>query len=113
MFRKCDAGVACSCLVTGLSRRCRFTYPARPGAPALSHFSLTIPRGATVALIGESGSGKSTVVALFERFYEPDVSTPGGAVVVMFACVSLGCITVRHYPRRRRAPLEPRRIDVA
>jgi ATP-binding cassette, subfamily B (MDR/TAP), member 1 len=48
-----------------------FAYPTRQDAPALKDFSLCIARGATVALCGESGSGKSTVVALLERFYEP------------------------------------------
>ncbi|MBL4293825.1 lipid A ABC transporter ATP-binding protein/permease MsbA [Vibrio fluvialis] len=40
--------------------------------PALSHVSFTIPQGKTVALVGRSGSGKSTIANLFTRFYDVD-----------------------------------------
>jgi subfamily B ATP-binding cassette protein MsbA len=50
-------------------RDVRFAYGQ--GAPALDGFSLEAPAGRTVALIGESGAGKSTVFALLLRFYEP------------------------------------------
>ena len=49
-----------------------FAYPARPDAPVLAGFSLAIAAGTTVALVGPSGGGKSTVLALLERFYDPD-----------------------------------------
>lgn len=48
-----------------------FSYPARPDEPIFSGFSLSIPRGSTAALVGHSGSGKSTVISLIERFYDP------------------------------------------
>nr|QVT92379.1 ABC transporter [Salvia miltiorrhiza] len=48
-----------------------FSYPARPTEQIFSDFSLCIPRGTTAALVGQSGSGKSTVVSLIERFYDP------------------------------------------
>ncbi|CAL5415131.1 unnamed protein product [Camellia sinensis] len=48
-----------------------FSYPARQNELIFSGFSLSIPRGATVALVGQSGSGKSTVINLIERFYDP------------------------------------------
>lgn len=48
-----------------------FAYPTRPTVPILKNFSLTIPAGKTVALVGPSGGGKSTVLALIERFYDP------------------------------------------
>ncbi|XP_019055136.1 PREDICTED: ABC transporter B family member 9-like isoform X1 [Nelumbo nucifera] len=48
-----------------------FSYPARPNVQIFSGFSLQIPRGTTVALVGQSGSGKSTVISLVERFYDP------------------------------------------
>ena len=47
-----------------------FTYT--PGQPVLQDFSLTVPHGAIVALVGASGGGKSTAIALLQRFYEPD-----------------------------------------
>ena len=64
-----------------------FSYPSRPGVPILKDFSLEVflkisiaasiflcwkvPAGKTVALVGSSGSGKSTVVQLLQRFYDP------------------------------------------
>lgn len=56
-----------------------FSYPsAGPDRPALRHLDLSIPKGQTVALVGETGAGKSTVVKLLTRFYDPT----GGAVMV-------------------------------
>ncbi|KAL4062317.1 P-loop containing nucleoside triphosphate hydrolase protein [Scleroderma yunnanense] len=49
----------------------RFTYPARPDVPILKGISLTFEAGKTAALVGASGSGKSTIVSLVERFYDP------------------------------------------
>lgn len=49
-----------------------FKYPARPEVQIFSGFSLNIPSGTTAALVGQSGSGKSTVISLLERFYDPD-----------------------------------------
>ncbi|KAG8914035.1 GTPase-activating protein [Tulasnella sp. 408] len=48
-----------------------FNYPARPDVPVLTGLNLDIPPGTNAALVGASGSGKSTVVALVERFYDP------------------------------------------
>uniref|UniRef100_A0A7S0R4U3 ATP-binding cassette transporter n=1 Tax=Chlamydomonas leiostraca TaxID=1034604 RepID=A0A7S0R4U3_9CHLO len=48
-----------------------FAYPIRPEIPVFSGFSLRVPAGHTVALVGSSGSGKSTAVQLIERFYDP------------------------------------------
>ncbi|XP_076920813.1 ABC transporter B family member 4-like, partial [Bidens hawaiensis] len=48
-----------------------FTYPARPDEEIFSGFSLSISSGTTAALVGQSGSGKSTVISLIERFYDP------------------------------------------
>ncbi|CAN8314385.1 unnamed protein product [Cochlearia groenlandica] len=48
-----------------------FAYPARPDEQIFRGFSLFISTGTTAALVGQSGSGKSTVVSLIERFYDP------------------------------------------
>ncbi|XP_055839508.1 mitochondrial potassium channel ATP-binding subunit [Episyrphus balteatus] len=48
-----------------------FAYPTRPDHIVLKDFSLTLRPGETVALVGASGSGKSTIASLIERFYEP------------------------------------------
>jgi ATP-binding cassette subfamily B protein len=49
-----------------------FHYPSRPTQTALSRFSLHVQPGETVALVGSSGAGKSTVFQLLLRFYDPD-----------------------------------------
>ena len=46
-----------------------FNYPSRPNAKILKNFFLTIQSGETLALVGQSGRGKSTCIQLFERFY--------------------------------------------
>jgi ATP-binding cassette subfamily B protein len=48
-----------------------FAYPARPGVAALDRFTLEVSQGERVALVGPSGAGKTTVLALLLRFYDP------------------------------------------
>ncbi|MCL4141694.1 UNVERIFIED_CONTAM: hypothetical protein GTU68_011254 [Idotea baltica] len=48
-----------------------FAYPARPGVQALSGVSFTVAPGETVALVGPSGAGKTTIIQLLLRFYDP------------------------------------------
>ncbi|MBR0661811.1 ABC transporter transmembrane domain-containing protein [Neoroseomonas oryzicola] len=48
-----------------------FRYPSRPEAKALDRFGLDVAPGETVALVGPSGAGKTTVLALLLRFYDP------------------------------------------
>ncbi|KAL3523776.1 hypothetical protein ACH5RR_016610 [Cinchona calisaya] len=48
-----------------------FSYPTRPEVLVLSNFSLKVNGGQTVAVVGVSGSGKSTIISLIERFYDP------------------------------------------
>lgn len=48
-----------------------FTYPGAGNEPVLSQISLNIPEGKTTAIVGMSGSGKTTILKLLLRFYEP------------------------------------------
>ncbi|KAG8380726.1 hypothetical protein BUALT_Bualt06G0045900 [Buddleja alternifolia] len=48
-----------------------FSYPTRPEVLVLSNFSLKVNGGQTVAVVGVSGSGKSTIISLIQRFYDP------------------------------------------
>lgn len=55
-----------------------FSYPVRLNEKIFNGLSLHIPSGTTAALVGQSGSGKSTVISLIERFYDPQ----GGEVLI-------------------------------
>ncbi|KAH6764213.1 P-glycoprotein 18 [Perilla frutescens var. frutescens] len=48
-----------------------FNYPSRPDTPVLQGLELTVPAGRTIGLVGGSGSGKSTIISLLQRFYDP------------------------------------------
>lgn len=76
-----DAGVAALPAVSAGAIRfdnVSFRYPARPTITALDKVSLNVRPGETVALVGASGAGKTTVFQLLQRFYDPD----DGQVVV-------------------------------
>ncbi len=51
-------------------RHVSFSYA--PGTPVLDDLSFVVPPGTTLAIVGATGSGKSTIVQLLERFYDPD-----------------------------------------
>ncbi|KAI6030746.1 P-loop containing nucleoside triphosphate hydrolase protein [Pisolithus orientalis] len=53
----------------------RFSYPARPDVPILKSIDITFEAGKTAALVGASGSGKSTIISLIERLYDPHRGT--------------------------------------
>ena len=48
-----------------------FAYPSRPDVIIFKRFSLSIQPGKSTALVGQSGSGKSTIIGFIERFYDP------------------------------------------
>lgn len=48
-----------------------FSYPSRPNVVIFKDFSLSVHAGRSMALVGQSGSGKSSVIALVLRFYDP------------------------------------------
>lgn len=52
-------------------RNVYFSYLSRPEIPILSGFFLSVPARKTVALVGRNGSGKSSIIPLMERFYDP------------------------------------------
>jgi ATP-binding cassette subfamily B protein len=52
-----------------------FRYPTRPDALALDRFDVSIAPGETVAIVGPSGAGKTTVFSLLLRFYDPETGT--------------------------------------
>ncbi len=63
-----------------------FHYPSRPDRAALDHLSFHIQPGETVALVGPSGAGKTTVFQLLQRFYDAQsgtVSINGAAVTAV------------------------------
>ena len=49
-----------------------FSYPSRPSIDVVKGLSITFRAGKTAALVGASGSGKSTIISLVERFYDPN-----------------------------------------
>uniref|UniRef100_A0A7I4XVY3 ABC-type antigen peptide transporter n=2 Tax=Haemonchus contortus TaxID=6289 RepID=A0A7I4XVY3_HAECO len=53
-------------------RNVHFSYPTRSNLPILRDLSFTVEPGETVALVGPSGSGKSSCIALLENFYQPN-----------------------------------------
>ena len=52
-------------------RQIKHIYPSRPEVVVMEDVNLVVPAGKTTALVGASGSGKSTIVGLVERFYDP------------------------------------------
>ncbi|KAG5354083.1 hypothetical protein C0989_009781 [Termitomyces sp. Mn162] len=68
----------------------QFAYPSRPDVPILRNINLSIAPGESVAIVGASGSGKSTIAALLQRLYEP----ASGSITI--AGVPLNDIEVTH-----------------
>ena len=70
-----------------------FTYPYRPDAPILRGLTVTIKPGQRVALVGQSGCGKSTCVSLVERFYDAARGSVVSEILTERGCGSLHVIT--------------------
>src|SRR5439155_21933964 len=69
-----------------------FAYPSRPTQPILQDFNLKVSAGSCIAIVGASGSGKSTIANLLLGLYVPTNSAPGEASQtppLMFAGVSI------------------------
>lgn len=69
--------VPCCQVITGKIsfRGVHFAYPTRKTNRVLNNMDFTVEPGKTLALVGESGCGKSTVISLLERFYNPSYGT--------------------------------------
>ncbi|CAL5197136.1 unnamed protein product [Lathyrus oleraceus] len=52
-------------------RKINFSYPSRPNIVIFDNFNLMVPSGKSLALVGHSGSGKSSIISLILRFYDP------------------------------------------
>ncbi|KXN65882.1 P-loop containing nucleoside triphosphate hydrolase protein [Conidiobolus coronatus NRRL 28638] len=67
-----DIGLKPSSVIGDIEfRNINFRYPTRMDVPIFDDYSLKVDAGTTVALVGMSGSGKSTTIQLLERFYDP------------------------------------------
>jgi ATP-binding cassette, subfamily B (MDR/TAP), member 1 len=64
---QCSSDCKGNLIISGVS----FAYPSRPTAQVLKGINLKVEAGKTLALVGASGSGKSTIVGLLERWYLP------------------------------------------
>jgi ATP-binding cassette subfamily B (MDR/TAP) protein 1 len=72
-------------------RNVYFRYPTRPEKPILRGISFKVEPGQHVALVGGSGSGKSTIISLLERFYDPFIGQ------ITIDCVDISKLHVNNY----------------
>lgn len=69
-------GVKIEKLIGGIElKMVDFAYPGRAETPILREFCLVVKPGTSIGLVGKSGCGKSTVIALIQRFYDADRGT--------------------------------------
>ncbi|TPX47048.1 hypothetical protein SeMB42_g03494 [Synchytrium endobioticum] len=69
-IQKCDFSAVSSGRVSISFENVNFSYPLRPSIPALIGLTMTISANTSVSIVGSSGGGKSTLLALLERYYE-------------------------------------------
>lgn len=74
-------------------RNVYFSYLSRPEIPILSGFYLSVPAKKAVALVGRNGSGKSSIIPLMERFYDPTL----GIVTHHFSFAVWGHVTFSRF----------------
>eukprot|EP00439_Symbiodinium_sp_Y106_P024056 s2066_g2.t3 len=74
----------------------KFFYPFRPEMQVLKGISFTISAGMSVGLVGPSGGGKSTVMSLIQRFYDPQE----GSVLIGKEMVALNTVNIRWWRRQ-------------
>ena len=79
-------------------RNVYFSYLSRPEIPVLSGFYLTVPAKKAVALVGRNGSGKSSIIPLMERFYDPTL----GIMMCNFWCIDIFILTPLNNHLRRK-----------
>jgi ABC-type bacteriocin/lantibiotic exporter with double-glycine peptidase domain len=60
-----------ACEQSWLFEDVHFAYPSRPDAPILRGFTLALPAGSMTALVGRSGFGKSTILGIMQKLYQP------------------------------------------
>ncbi|KAJ5737099.1 multidrug resistance protein 2 [Penicillium malachiteum] len=78
-----------------------FAYSTRPQHQALDQVSFNIVAGSSVAFVGRTGSGKSTIVSLLQRFYDPCVTEPSSLTENPSShLISQGTAVRISYPRR-------------
>jgi ATP-binding cassette subfamily B (MDR/TAP) protein 1 len=78
-------------------RGVQFSYPSRPDTLIFKDFDFRVCSGKSMALVGQSGSGKSSVLALILRFYDPTagkVMIDGGFLWVLFHLLHETCINI-------------------
>eukprot|EP00971_Amphidinium_carterae_P017257 340693-Amphidinium_carterae.1 len=74
----------------------RFRYPFRPDVEVLKGLSFEVAQGEAVGLVGPSGSGKSTVMALIQRFYDPD----SGSLLIGPSRETLSSLNIRWWRKQ-------------
>ena len=76
-------------------RNVKFAYPSRPDQEVCNGYNLKVVAGTTFALVGSSGSGKSTVIQFIERFYDPD----SGVVMLDGVDLATRCVLTEYTDR--------------
>ena len=66
-----DETALCSADGSVLVDDVKFSYPSRSDIPVLKGVTIDVQRNQVVALVGQSGCGKSSIISLIERFYDP------------------------------------------